>query len=260
MTAKILQEWQGKVAVITGACGPMGRNVVETLLDRGTRVLGIDLPEVVKRSDIEHENYRAFGADIAAREQVVAAYDLVDRTWGRVDYLATIAAIVSPPHSVTEITEDEVSRVFAVNVNGTVWNCQQAAERMIAAGRGGSIVTISSLNGFMGRVQFPTHIYATSKGAVIGLTRSLAGELGRYGIRVNCVAPGLHVTPLAATVGGDPEATKRFFDNAVTSTPLGRVADPEEMTGPILHFFSDASGNTTGQIIASDGGRSTWYQ
>ncbi|MFT3803306.1 MAG: SDR family oxidoreductase [Burkholderiaceae bacterium] len=253
-------EWAGKVAVVTGAVGPMGRNVVETLLERGTRVLGIDLPPVLAETDMAHENLLMAGADVSSYEQVLEAFEQIDEHWdGRVDYLVTIAAIVSPRHGITEVTQQEIDKVFGVNVDGTIHAVREAARRMIASRNGGSIVLISSLNGFMGRVQFPSHTYAASKGAIIGLTRSLAGELGAHGIRVNCIAPGLHVTPLAASIAGSPEETKKFFDNAAKAAPLGRVADPSEMTGPILHFFSQASGNTTGQIIASDGGRSTWY-
>ncbi|ALJ21668.1 SDR family NAD(P)-dependent oxidoreductase [Microbacterium sp. No. 7] len=254
-------EWAGKVAVVTGAAGPMGRNLVETLLERGTSVLGIDLPDVVAASDLAHDELLFVGADISSREQLAEAFRRLDERWdGRVDYLANIAGIVSPPHSITEITEDEVAHVFGVNVNGTLFAAQEAARRMIAGGRGGSIVNIASLAGFMGRMQFPTHTYSTSKGAVIGFTTSLAAELGTHGIRVNCIAPGLHVTPLALATAGSPEESKRFFEGAAKAAPLQRVGDPAEMTGPILHFFSEASSFMTGQLVANDGGRSTWYQ
>ena len=253
-------EWSGKVAVVTGALGPMGLNLVQTLLARGTRVLGIDLPHAVEKADIAHENLVVAAADVSVYAQVAKAFEQIDARWGgRVDYIATLAAIVSPRHSITEVEQAEIDKVFGVNVDGTIHPLREAARRMIAQRNGGSIVTISSLNGFMGRVQFPTHVYAASKGAIIGLTRSLAGELGAHGIRVNCIAPGLHATALAASIAGSPEETKKFFDNAAKAAPLGRVANPADMTGPILHFFSEASGNITGQVIASDGGRSTWY-
>lgn len=252
--------WTDKVAVVTGSAGPMGRSVAEALVAQGVRVAGLDLPGPLDASDLTHRNYFPIAADLADKAQISAAFAAVDEAWGRCDLLVNLAAVLSSPDSITDIPEEELHRAYAVNLAGTFWTCQEAARRMIPAKRGGSIVNISSLNGFMGRVQFPTHAYAATKGAVIGLTRSLAGELGAHQIRVNCIAPGLHVTPLANTVGGDPESTRVFFENAKKFTPLGRVADPSEMTGPILFFLSDASGNMTGQIVASDGGRSTWYQ
>lgn len=259
-TSQDTTSWTDKVAAITGSAGPMGRSVVEALLARGVRVAGLDLPGPLDACDLTHDNYLPVPVDLAERAQIAAAFAAIDDAWGRCDLLVNIAAVLSSPDSITEIPEDELYRAYVVNLAGTFWTCQEAARRMIAAQRGGSIVNISSLNGFMGRVQFPTHAYAATKGAVIGLTRSLAGELGAHQIRVNCIAPGLHVTPLAASVGGDPETTRVFFENAKKFTPLGRVAEPSEMTGPILFFLSDHSGNMTGQVVASDGGRSTWYQ
>ena len=253
--------WENKVAVVTGVAGPMGRTVAERLLRRGVRVAGLDLPRPLEALDLADDNFIAVPVDLGEHEQIREAFARVDDAWGgRVDLLANIAAIVSSPDSITKIPDDEFDRVISVNLAGTLWTCQEAARRMIDHGTGGSIVNIASLNGFMGRVQFPTHVYAASKAAVIGLTRSLAGELGAHQIRVNCVSPGLHATPLAAVVAGDPEASKTFFENAAKFTPLGRVADPAEMSGPILFLLSGDASNVTGQMFASDGGRSSWYQ
>jgi NAD(P)-dependent dehydrogenase (short-subunit alcohol dehydrogenase family) len=248
-------EWTGQVAVVTGAGGAMGQALVAQLVAKGVKVAGLDRPESLKETD---GSFLPIPTDVGSFDAVREAYGTVDRELGPVSLLVNFAAMNSSPESVLEMREDEWTRVLDVNLNGTFWNCQEALRRMMPAGRG-SIVNISSLNGFMGRRQFPTHAYAVSKAAVIGLTRTLASEVGKSGVRVNCVAPGLHKSPMAFAVAGSETATDEFFAGARESTPLDRVADASEMAGPVLFLLSEASGYMTGQLLVSDGGRSTWY-
>jgi NAD(P)-dependent dehydrogenase (short-subunit alcohol dehydrogenase family) len=256
-------EWAGKVAVVTGAGGAMGRALVARLCARGVKVAGLDRAEgldglAAELKEQDGATFRPIPSDVGDAAAVRDAYRVVDDELGPVALLVNFAAVNSSPVSVVDMDDAEWARVMDVNLNGTFWNCREALRRMIPAGRG-SIVNISSLNGFMGRRQFPTHAYAVSKAGVIGLTTTLATEVGRYGIRVNCVAPGLHKSPMAFAVAGGESATDEFFAGAVESTPLARVADASEMAGPVMFLLSDASGYMTGQLLASDGGRSKWY-
>jgi 3-oxoacyl-[acyl-carrier protein] reductase len=250
-------QWQDKVAVVTGASGAMGRAVCDDLIELGVRVAGLDLADSPVES-MGGDRFLPIATDIGDHAQIVRAFEKVDAQWGRVDYLVNLAAVNSSPNGIADVDENDLARTLAINLCGTYWACQEAVRRMKLQG-GGSIVNISSLNGYMGRRQFPTHAYAASKGGVIGLTRSLAGEVGAYGIRVNCVAPGLHLSPLAHEVAGSEEGRQSFFANAIESTPLKRIADASEMAGPIAFFLSDASRYMTGQVVASDGGRASWY-
>ncbi|MBU2667183.1 SDR family oxidoreductase [Actinoplanes bogorensis] len=247
-------EWAGQVAVVTGAGGAMGQALVAQLTAKGVKVAGLDRAESLKDAD----GFLAVPTDVGSAEAVRDAYATVDRELGPVSLLVNFAAMNSSPESVLDMQPDEWTRVLDVNLNGTFWNCQEALRRMMPA-RKGSIVNISSLNGFMGRRQFPTHAYAVSKSAVIGLTTTLASEVGKHGVRVNCVAPGLHKSPMAFAVAGSETATDEFFAGARESTPLDRVADAAEMAGPVMFLLSEASGYMTGQLLVSDGGRSTWY-
>jgi NAD(P)-dependent dehydrogenase (short-subunit alcohol dehydrogenase family) len=255
-------EWAGQVAVVTGAGGAMGRAVVSELCGKGVKVAGLDRAEGLDSLAAELKNTDAtflpIPTDVGSLDAIRGAFATVDSELGAVSLLANFAAINSSPVSVLDQDDDEWTRVLDVNLNGTFWSCREALRRMMPAGRG-SIVNISSLNGFMGRRQFPTHAYAVSKAAVIGLTTTLATEVGRSGVRVNCIAPGLHKSPMAMAVAGSGAATDEFFAGAVESTPLARVADAAEMAGPVLFLLSSASGYMTGQLFASDGGRSKWY-
>ncbi len=260
-TAPAGDQWAGKTAVVTGVAGPMGRHIVEQLLARGVQVAGIDLSVPLEASGLRHERFLPLPADLSQRSDIATAFEMVDARWsGGVDMLVNLAGIASSTNGIADISEEEFERVIGVNLAGTVWTCQEAVRRMIARQRAGSIVNISSINAFRGRAQFPTHIYAASKAGVIGLSRSLAAELGAHGIRVNCIAPGLHATPMATSTAGGPEATRAFLESAKAGTPLNRIAEPTEMAGPVLFLLGSDSRNITGQVISSDGGRSTWYR
>ena len=160
---------------------------------------------------------------------------------GAVDGLVNNAALLVSRRAYDEIPLDEWDRMFAVNVRGSYLCAKAAATSM--KGRGGSIVNIASETAFTGSHGF-VH-YVASKGAVVSLTRALANELGRFDIRVNCVAPGFTPTPGSDVLGSyDP-----------TRTPLGRVMRPDDLFGTIAHLLSDDAAFVSGQSILVNGGR-----
>lgn len=254
------EEWAGRVAVVTGGAGAMGQAVVRALMEKGVKVAVFDMKDPLDQVELgSSDDWLAVPLDLAERAQIVDGYRAVDESFGRVDMLVNLAALNSTRVGLADVEPDEWQRVMSVNLAGTFWMCQEAVRRMQRQGGGGSIVNISSINGFRARFQFPTHVYAIAKAGVIGLTMTLASEVGQYGIRVNCVAPGIHMSPMALEAAGPGDAGRRYFQEAADATPLRRVADASEMAGPIMFLLSEAAGYMTGQVLPSDGGRALVY-
>jgi 3-oxoacyl-[acyl-carrier protein] reductase len=160
---------------------------------------------------------------------------------GAIDGLVNCAALLVGRRAYDEIDLDEWDRMFAVNVRGSFLCARAAAAAM--AGRGGSIVNVASETAVTGSHGF-VH-YVASKGAVIAMTRALANELGRRGIRVNCVAPGFTPTPGSGVLGAyDP-----------SRTPLGRVMRPDDLLGTFCYLLSDDAAFVSGQTLLVNGGR-----
>jgi NAD(P)-dependent dehydrogenase (short-subunit alcohol dehydrogenase family) len=136
---------------------------------------------------------------------------------------------------------------MALNVKGYLLTVQCAAKRMLAAGKG-AIVNVSSAGGL--RASPGLGAYSVSKAAVIMLTRVLAKELGAFGVRVNAIAPALVETRFSEALWNTPE----FLDQYLKTTPLGRIAQPEEVAGAVIYLCSDAASYVTGQVLVLDGG------
>ncbi|MFT3797500.1 SDR family NAD(P)-dependent oxidoreductase [Microbacterium sp.] len=254
--------WAGRVAVVTGAAGAMGSQVVADLLSRGVLVAGFDRTDALERlGDIAAGTpgrFLGIDVDITSRAAVQDAFTRVDDELGPVEFLVNFAGIVGGASTIDEITEEDVRRVFAVNFDGTLWTLQAATARMQRLGRG-SIVNISSTNGFKSRRDNLTHPYAAAKAAVIGLTMSTAVEAAAHGIRVNCVAPGMHLGPLQLEMARSGDGAENFIEKAIAFTPLGRAGTGADMVGPVRFLLGPDSGFMTGQTIVSDGGRTLWY-
>ena len=175
--------------------------------------------------------------DVCDAGQVDALFDEA----GDVDGLVNCAALLVDRCPYDELDLDEWDRMFAVNVRGS-FLCARAAARVMGD-RGGSIVNVASETALTGSHGF-VH-YVASKGAVISMTRALANEVGRRGIRVNCVAPGYTPTPGSEMLGPyDP-----------TRTPLGRVMRPDDLLGTFCYLLSDDSAFVSGQTLLVNGGR-----
>jgi NAD(P)-dependent dehydrogenase (short-subunit alcohol dehydrogenase family) len=215
----------GKRIVVTGGGRGIGAALAAELRDRGADVVTTDLRP---------------GADVTCDVSEPEQVDALFAAAGEVDGLVNSAALLVDRRAYDEIDLDEWDRMFAVNVRGS-FLCARAAAR--AMGEGGSIVNIASETALTGSHGF-VH-YVASKGAVIAMTRALANELGRRGIRVNCVAPGFTPTPGSEVLGPyDP-----------SRTPLGRVMRPDDLLGTFCYLLSDDSAFVSGQLIVVNGGR-----
>jgi len=193
----------------------------------------------------------AIQADVSVDTEVKRLFAEVDRTLGRVDVLVNNAGIIGRQCRVDEIDAKLLAEVFAANVYSVFYCSREALRRMSTkhGGKGGAIVTLSSVAARTGGIPMESH-YAASKGALDSFTIGLAKEVGTEGVRVNAVRPGFILTAIHEVHGGD--ATARAVAPTV---PIGRVGEPAEVAEAVLWLASDAASYLHGAIIDVSGGR-----
>lgn len=240
----------GRTAFVTGAAGGIGRASAVLLAEAGATVHCADrdaegLHETASLIEDGGGTARTHRLDVTDRARLRQAVE----SCGRLDVMAAIAGIMhtSP---VLETRDEDLDKVLDVNFKGVLYACQEAARRMLEAKAGGSIVTMASGAVDTGRPGLLC--YGVAKAAVVQLTKTLANEVGRHGIRVNAVAPGWIRTPMTDR----HEAGAQAQTEAVMArmAPLGRVGEPEDVAHSVLYLASDASSFTTGQILRPNGG------
>ena len=260
-----------RIAVVTGASGRLGAVWTEALIEAGARVAALDIDTAVPTARFEELTRRAgpaihrFDCDITQRESIDAAASLVAERMGEPSVLVNNAGIDQPPdspggrHHLHQLPIDDFRRMVEVNLLGTFQVTQVFGERMAASG-GGSIINIGSLYASVSPdANFYAHLagnapfvkspaYGASKAAVVNLTKFFATHWAGSGIRVNTLSPG-------GVLAGQDEQFKSKYGARV---PLARMAEPEDLKGPLIFLASSASSYVTGHELRVDGGFTAW--
>jgi NAD(P)-dependent dehydrogenase (short-subunit alcohol dehydrogenase family) len=249
----------GRVAVVTGAASGLGHSIAAGLAAFGASVVGGDINEAGLEATVQRirsAGGTAIGVrcDVSDEQSIEDMFARADAEFGRVDILIN-DAFTPVTRVVPEAYQLEAwERSLRVNLTGYFLCARAAGRRMIERGAGGSIVNISSIAGTtgLGRGNF---VYSVTKHGVIGLTRELAIEWARHGIRVNAIQPCQFLTPgLKAWIDNEPDPAA-VTRNLVQGIPLDRLGDPErDMVGPIVFLASDAAAMITGVVLPVDGG------
>lgn len=253
----------GTAAVVTGGGSGIGRSTAQVLASAGASVVVGDIVE-----DGANETVRliteaggtavSHWVDVTSSEQVEELVQRAVKEFGRLDAMANVAGVASDG-VLMETSEAQLDKAFAINLKGVFFGCQSAVRAMIEAGNGGSIVNVSST-----AIDQPAKgygVYAMTKASVAMLTKTLALEVGKHGIRVNTIAPGFTVTPftsrhlLEEDGSVNQEKYDAFVDQMKRLSPLRRVGEPEDQAYLILYLVSDAAKFSTGTIWRANGGQ-----
>ena len=249
----------GKVVIITGAATGIGRAAAELFADEGARLVVADYAEEAGRATVAAieaaGGEAAFVAvDVADEAQVAAMIEFAVSTYGSLDVLHNNAGIFpADDGGATETPVSTWDRVMDVNLKGVWLGCKHGIPAMIATG-GGSIVNVASFVAHMGAAT-PQIAYTASKGGVLSLTREVAVEHARNGIRANALCPGPVETPLLAELMSDPARRAR----RLVHIPMGRLGRAEELARAALFLASDDSSFMTGASLLVDGGITAAY-
>ena len=250
-----------KVAVLTGVGSGIGKATASLLAQAGATIVGGDIDEAGAQAtadEIKADGGTAIvrKVDVTKRADVDGLVDFAQSEHGRVDIMGNIAGV---PHNklVAECTDEEFERILAINLKSVFYGCQAAIRHMIPQGSG-NIVNISS-----GAIDTPAPTlacYGMTKAAVAMLTKTLATEVGRNGIRVNAIAPGMILTNFSRHNFTDeqgnvvPEKLEQYHKRAGAMAPLGRAGEAEDVARTFLYLVSDAAAFVTGQIERPNGG------
>ncbi len=241
-----------QVVLVTGAASGIGKACAHKLLAEGHRIVALDLNEDALRAALPEDSTRLlrFAGDVSRTDVCQGAVDAAVTRFGQLDAVTHWAAA----HSITfwtDLNAEEFNRVLSINVTGAFLVAQAAAKHMRTRGSGSIVLTssTSTLAGSMGgKTGSGGPAYVASKSAIIGLVRTLANALGREGIRVNAIAPGVVDTPMISAYSAEHRAMQP------ARVPLGRIGSPEEIADVGCFLISDAARYINGETIIVNGG------
>lgn len=242
---------KGKVALITGASRGIGQAIAVGYAQAGADVIVVsrklpDLEKVAQQIRGMGRKSLAVEAHVARMEEIKNLLSKIKEEFGKIDILVNNAGTNPTMASALDVDERAWDSIMNLNLKGLFF-LSQAAARVMKEKGGGKIINVASTAGITPDL---LPIYSISKAAVIMATKVMAQQWAQYNIRVNAIAPGLTKTRFSEALWNNPDILKM----AMSKTPMGRVAEPEEMVGAAIYLASDASSYVTGQVIALDGG------
>jgi meso-butanediol dehydrogenase / (S,S)-butanediol dehydrogenase / diacetyl reductase len=247
------QDFAGKVVVVTGAASGQGKVAAEMFARRGAKVVVGDIDAEGAERTARSVAGAAIRVDVARERDIEAMMNLAVRQFGGVDVLFNNAGVgFSATNrykmaSIVETPEEAFDAILAINLKGVALGCKHVIPLMRERG-GGAIVNNASINGIAG--VSGADAYTAAKGGVVALTRALACDWGKHGIRTNCLCPGPVATPMIESLLDQAS----FRDAMIASVPLERVARPDEIASVAVFLASDAASYVNGAIIPVDGG------
>jgi NAD(P)-dependent dehydrogenase (short-subunit alcohol dehydrogenase family) len=255
-----LLDISGRTAIVTGASSGLGVVFAEALARAGANVVigarrVLKLEKVAAAIEASGGSVLAVTCDVGDQTAVQAMVEAACDRFGRLDIMVCNAgtAMDGGP-SPERLPRGYFDHAVRTNLNGTWYCCQAAGRKMLADGRGGSIINVSSVLGLGGQANFPI-AYMSTKAAIINMTRGLACSWADRGVRVNALAPGWFPSEMTDPFFGMPA----FVERIVGQTPMGRLGEPSELVGPLLFLASDASRYVTGHTLVVDGGISAAF-
>lgn len=245
---------KNQVAVVTGAAGGLGSELVTILADAGARVVLADiderkLGELSQKIDPAGRDVFIQACDVTQKHDILRLIHNTHKKFGTIEVLVNCAGILGDDSLLLGVTENHWDDVLNVNLKGTWMVATEVCRYMVEHAIEGRVINVSSSLGF--RSQLKRVPYAASKAAVEHLTRNMAMELVQHKIRVNCLAPGWINTAMVKNILAGPEGEKWC-----SAIPMRRAAEPVELTGALLLLASKASSYMTGTVIRVDGGYS----
>ncbi len=243
------RRYENKIALVTGAANGIGLCITRRLVEEGAKVAALDIEKDTLKEVFEGQEKDIYPihCDVTSKAMVDKAVARVIRHFGRIDVLFSNAGVIGRK-SLFDTTEEDWKAVMDVNINGTFYVNQAVLKVMVDQGIKGAVVNVSSIASQT--VSSNTGAYSASKGAVTQFTKYAALEMAPYGIRVNAVGPGTHITRITEGTRFNKERCAKFLSNI----PMGRFGEPEEAASAALYLGSDDASYITGTTLIEDGG------